>query len=145
MPRRRRVLIAAGLAGLAALLVWWLLRPPDALALDAKGVSRVEVEFEPWGEDMARQPGGATGDREAIAALVQVVRSGRETTDHKCGSRGTITFQRPKGRPVELRFLPGHHAEWYEFRSGGKVYRVPRAEFVAAMRRVGVDVPLRCQ
>jgi hypothetical protein len=44
-----------------------------------------------------------------------------------------------------LRYLPGHHPEWYEFRYGGKLYRVPQAEFVAAMRRLGVEVPLKCQ
>jgi len=143
--RRRRLLLAAGSVAIVVALGWWFLRPPDPLAVDADRVRRVEVRFEPWGEDMVRSPGAASEDREAIAALVAVVRSGRETTDHKCGSRGAVSFQRSAGLPAELRFLPGHHAEWYEFRAGGKVYRVPRAGFVAAMRRVGVEVPLECQ
>jgi predicted RNA-binding Zn ribbon-like protein len=138
------VLFAAIIA-LAAILAWFFLRPPNPLTMEANQVRRVEVQFEPWGEDMARLPGAASEDREAIAALVAVVRSGQETPDHKCGSRGAVVFQRSVGLPAVLRFLPGHHAEWYEFRAGGKVYRVPRAEFVAAMHQVGVEVPLECR
>lgn len=137
--------MAGGVVAVAAGVAGWFIAPPDPLAVSADQVRRVEVQFEPWGEDMVRAPGASSEDREAIAAVVAAVRSGQETTDHKCGSRGSVRFRRSVGLPAELRFLPGHHPEWYEFRAGGKVYRVPRAGFVAAMRRVGVEVPLECQ
>lgn len=142
---KRKLLLIAGSVVIAIALGRWFLRPPDPLAMDADNVRRVEVRFEPWGEDVTRLPGVASEDRDAIAELVAVVRSGEETRDHKCSSRGTVTFQRSTGLPAELRFLPGHHPEWYEFRAAGKVYRVDRVEFVAAMRRVGVEVPSKCQ
>jgi hypothetical protein len=75
--------------------------------------------------------------------VVTVLQSGAETRDHKCGSRGVITLRRSFGLPAELRFLPGHDPDWYEFRYARRVYRVPRADFVTAMRRVGVEVPLK--
>jgi hypothetical protein len=140
----RRIAVAALALGLLVVAGWVYLRQPAVDGLDSSGVRAVEVRFEPWGEDMAVSPGSSTADPEAVAALVAVLRSGAETRDHKCPSRGVITLRKSLGQPLELRFLPGHHADWYEFRYAGKVYRVPRAEFVAAMRRVGVEVPLEC-
>ncbi len=142
MGRRRRLAGAAVVLGLLTAAGWAYLRQPSVNALDARAV---EVRFERWGEGEAVPPGSDTADPEAVAALVAVLRSGAESQDHKCGSRGVITLRRSAGRPVQLWFLPGHHAEWYEFRYAGRAYRVPRAEFVAAMRRVGVEVPLQCQ
>lgn len=144
MMRRMSRIILVG-AFVAAAGGWWFLRPPNPLKMDAGQVLRVEVVLEPWDENSVRAPVVASEGREAIAALVSVVRSGEETRDHKCGSRGIVTFRRSVGVPAELRFLPGHDDGWYEFRAGGKVYRVPRGEFVAAMRRVGVEIPLKCQ
>lgn len=86
-----------------------------------------------------------SSDPDAVASLLGVLRSGVVGQDHKRASRGAITLRRSTGVPVEVEFLPGHHVEWYEFRYAGQLYRVPRAEFVAAMRRVGVEVPLECQ
>jgi hypothetical protein len=137
----RRLGVAAVALGLFAVAAWGILRQPSIAALHAH---TVEARFEPWGEDGAVRPGAKTADPEAVAALVGVLRSGVTGREHKCGSRGVITLRRAFGGPVELRFLPGHHDEWYEFRYAGQLYRVPRAEFVAAMRRVGVEVPLEC-
>jgi hypothetical protein len=125
-----------------AVTAWWFRTPPEPLAVGADDVSRVVIQLAPWGDDAARAPAVSTEDREAVAALVAVVRSGRETTEHKCGSRGSVRFERSVGSPVEAAFLPGHHPEWYELRTGGNIYRVPRDEFVAAVRRVGVELPL---
>jgi hypothetical protein len=140
--RRRRLAIAAVAFGLLALAGWFYLHQPEVNAFDPGGVHSIQVQFEPWGKDMTVSPGSSTADSDAVAALVTILRSGEETPDHKCSSRGVITLQRSLRRPLELRFLPGHYADWYEFRYADKVYRVPRAEFVAAMRRVGVEVPL---
>lgn len=144
MRRRRWLLVTALALGLVAVAGWGYFHQPAVGALDPGQVRSVDVRFEPWGEGMVVAPGTSSVDPEAIAALLAVLRTGTETQDHKCGSRGVITLRRSLGRSAELRFLPGHYAEWYEFRYAGKVYRVPRAEFVAAMRRVGVEVPQEC-
>jgi hypothetical protein len=145
MSRNRWLALAT--LGLAFLLgaAWVFFHQPTVTTLDAGDVRSVEVRFEPWGEEASRQAGASSADPEAIAALVAVLRSAAETPDHKCGSRGAIILRRSFGRSVELWFLPGHHTEWYEFPYAHKAYRVPRAEFVVAMQRVGVDVPLVCQ
>lgn len=145
MRRRRRLLVAILAVGLLVGGWWAFSRPSPVGALDAREIHAVEVRFEPWGEERAVAPGVSSADPEAVAALVAVLRTGTEGQDHKCGSRGIITLRQSLGRSVMLRYLPGHHAEWYEFRYGGKLYRVLRAEFVAAMRRLGVEVPLKCQ
>jgi hypothetical protein len=141
------MLFAAMACLLAAILSvgWWFLVPPDLRSLNAADVQRVEIWFEPWGEDISLRLVAQSSDPEAIAALLQAVQSSEETGDHKCGSRGIIHLQTSRARPVRLRFLPGHHAANYEYRWGGKVYRVPRAGFVEAMRQLGVEVPLECQ
>jgi hypothetical protein len=121
---------------------WVYLRPNALQSLDARRIHSVEVRFEPWGEDAVAAPGAESRDPQAIAALVAVLRSAEETTDHKCGSRGVITLHSP--RQERLEFLPGHHEPWYEVRYAGRAYRMPRAEFIAAMKRIGVDVPREC-
>jgi hypothetical protein len=60
-------------------------------------------------------------------------------------ANNSAALQRSSGQSVPLRFLPGHHPEWDEFRYAGQVYRVPRAGFVVAMQRLGVEVPLECR
>lgn len=132
--------VGGGLLAAAALAY---LHPPAVRALDASKVRAVEVRFDRRGEQPT-PPGASTADPEAIAAVVAVLRSGERTGDHKCGSRGAITLRRANGTTAVLEFLPGHHDEWYELRYAAGIYRVPRAEFVAAMRRVGVEVPLEC-
>lgn len=142
--RRKRWLVVVPVLGLLVVGAWWVFfRGPGVAALGAGEIHTVEVRFEPRGEGRAAAPVHSS-DPEAIAALVAVLRSGEATEDHKCGSCGAITLRGPVGRSEELWFLPGHHAEWYEFRYAGRVYRSPRAEFVAAMRRIGVEVPLEC-
>src|SRR5579883_1015102 len=139
VKRRRWRVIATFSLGSAAVAGWSYFHQPAVSTLAPDEVLAVDVRFEPWGEDMAVSPGSRSADRGAVAALLAVLQSGTEGQDHKCASRGVITLRRSLGRSVELRFLPGHHAEWYEFRYAGTLYRVPRAEFTAAMRRVGID------
>lgn len=143
MRRKRRAVVAVVAVGLLAAVAWALFRPPAVRAFDAAEVQAVEVRSDPRGEQPT-PPGASTADPEVIAAVVAVLRSGERTSDHKCGSRGTITLHRANGAPAVLEFLPGHHDEWYEFRYERGIYRVPRAEFVAAMRLLGVEVPLKC-
>jgi hypothetical protein len=145
MKRKRRLLVVALAVALLVCGWWAFVRQSPVGAFDVREIHAVEVRFEPWGEERAVAPGASSADPVVVAALVAVLRTGTEAEDHKCGSRGIITLQRSPGRSAELRFLAGHHPKWYEFRYAGKLYRVPRAEFVAAMRRLGVEVPLKCE
>lgn len=148
MTRRARLL--AGIALCAAVgtafgaLRWWVVQwlPPLA-GIEPDSVRAVEVEFGPWGEEPA-PAGGASNDRDVVAAVLAVLRTGTEHKNHKYGDRGALLLQRTSGATVRLGILPGHSADWYELRCLGKLYRVPRAAFVEAMRRVGVAVPLKC-
>ncbi len=142
--RRKSALVAILALGLLAYGTWAYFRSPALQSLNASNIRSVDVRFMPWGEDAVAAPGAESRDPEIIAALVAVLQSAEETQDHKCGSRGVLTLQSSSRRSAQLQFLPGHHEQWYEFRYAGKVYRVPRAEFVAAMKRLGVDVPLEC-
>ena len=81
-------------------------------------------------------------EKEAIAALMQVVQSARETSDHKCGSRGTITLKSGTGASTKLQYLAGHDDQFYEFRYNQKIYKVSREKFVEVMQKLGVKVPL---
>jgi hypothetical protein len=119
-----------------------LLRGPfDPGQLDVATIREVQVGLEGVGT-VARLPVDWAEKREAIAALVGVLRSGLVTTDHGTSAQGTIWFQRWGEEVDELCFFPGHDPEWYEFRAGGRAYRVPRAGFMAALRQAGVALPL---
>ena len=129
----------------AILAAWWFFIPPNPLSVSADRVRAVQVQFDPRNKDVTQPVSAASEDPAAIAALVAVVRSGRGTGDHKCGSSGTIRFSLSNGATGALEFLPGHDSEWYELRANGWAYRVPRAEFASAMRAVGVEVPMHCR
>lgn len=143
--KRARIIVALGLVAVALALGWRLLTPPEAQSLNAADVRSVEVWFEPWGEDESRRLAVQSSDPEAIAGLLRAVQSGERTRDHKCGSRGIVYLKTSMRPPLTLRFLPGHDATYYEYRRGDRAYRVPRSEFVTAMRNLGVEVPLECQ
>lgn len=141
-PRSKFVAILA--VALLACGAWAYWRPrPDGLP-EVVGAQSVEVKFHhPWGDESPR-PGAKSNDQTVISELATVLKKSERTREHKCGSRGAITLHRALGRTTELGFLAGHHPEWYEIEYERKLYRVPRAEFVAAMKRIGVDVPLTC-
>jgi hypothetical protein len=144
MTRRARFRAALALCGAVGAVWWWVAqRNPVLAGIEADSVRSVEVRFAPWGEEPPRA-GGESNDPAAVAALVAVLRDCTSGTDHKCGSRGTLVLKRASGALVNVDFLPGHSAEWYELRYGGKLYRVPRAAFVEAVRRIGVVLPLEC-
>lgn len=144
MTRRTRLRTAIALCAAVGAVWWWVAQRNPALAgIEADSVRSVEVRFALWGEEPP-PAGGESNDPAAIAALVAVLRNGTEGTDHKCGSRGTLVLKRASGARVKVDFLPGHKPEWYELRYGGKLYRVPRAAFVEAVRRIGVALPLEC-
>lgn len=144
MTRRARFRTALALCAAVGAVWWWVAQRNPALAgIEADSVRAVEVQFAPWGEEAPR-PGGESNDPDAVAALVAVLRTGTEGRDHKCGDRGTLTLKRASGATVRLTFLPGHSPEWYELRYSTKLYRVPRAAFVEAVRRIGVVLPLEC-
>jgi hypothetical protein len=145
VSRRRLLRITALILASLGVVGWAYFRQPPVSALCADDIRSAEVIFAPGVEDNVVLPGASTNDPKVIAALLAVLQSRTETQDHKCASRGSIILRRSLGKEVELRFLPGHHAEWYEFRYAQRIYRVPRGEFVAAMREVGVTVPLECR
>ncbi|MFO0965431.1 MAG: hypothetical protein U0793_07575 [Gemmataceae bacterium] len=104
----------------------------------AHDVQAVELRF------LDGDKGGVTKDPVAIAKIVEVLKWARETASHKCMWHGKIFVRCRDGREVELRFLPGHEPDWYEFRFEGKTYRVDRASFLEAMGAMGVEMPLSC-
>jgi hypothetical protein len=121
-----------------------LLRVPfDPRTLDAGKVRQVEVVFLPLDGGADRRPGARSEDPDDIAAVVAAVCSAQEKEDELRATEGAIWFTRRGEEPAELWFRPGDDPEWYEFRAGGRMYRVRRAEFVAALRRVGVELPLQ--
>jgi hypothetical protein len=125
--------------------VWAYSRSRPDHPPNVSGTRSVEVSFYfPWGEERAPRSGARSDYPEVVAELVAVLQKAERAGNHKCGSRGFIVLGRSLGRTTKLGFLAGHDPEWYEVEYEGRFYRVPRAEFIAAMRRVGVDVPLTC-
>lgn len=138
---RRAAVGAAVVIGAGA---WWAVwRAPALASIEADSVRAVEVRIEPWG-DAPPPPAVGSDDPDAVAALVALVRTATAGTDHKCGDRGALVLKRASGPPVRLSFLPGHDPAWYELRYERRLYRVPRAAFVDAVRRIGVALPLDC-
>lgn len=144
MRRLGALALVAAISGLVVLGRWASAPLPAVGEFDPSSFRAVEVSYHPWGEDGAAAPGASTADPAAVAELVAVLRAGVPTPQHKCGPRGEIRLRRQLARPVVLEFLPGHHPDWYEFVYDREAYKVPRPGFVAAMRRVGTEVPLEC-
>lgn len=143
MNRNRFLAVIALAVGLIAAAGVYI-RRPALLDIEAGTIRAVDVEVSSLTPEGGGSPQGGTTDPEAIAALVAVLRGGEERQDHKCGASWAITLKRSFGTPVKVEFLPGHDEAWYEFRYERKAYRVPRAAFIAATQRTGVQVPLKC-
>ena len=146
MTLRKGILIfgfalVSGFALVAAIQPSSITPTRDLLAVEADQVRSVDVRIEPGEQDVIQLIEQHTENRDAIVDLIDIIRSAQLTTEHKCASRGVITLQQTALPSTELNFLPGHNMEWYEFRYGKKIYRVPRREFLAVMRQIGVDLP----
>jgi hypothetical protein len=115
----------------------------DPRTLDAADVSRVDVEFWPEEEGANPTPVAHSTSTEDIAAVLATVRLARELEDAWEWARGVIRFARRGAESIELLFFPGRDPERYEFRTAGRVYGVGRAAFVDALRRFGVELPLK--
>ena len=96
------------------------------------------------GARSAQIAGVTTTDRDTLDSLAVVLAKSQPTQFHKCGACGELVVRRSFGRTVHLDYLPGHDVRWYEVIYRGNCYRVPRAEFLAVMRRMGAEVPLNC-
>jgi hypothetical protein len=116
----------------------------DRRVFDAADVTRVDVEFWPPDSDpeAAPPPGAGSASPEHIVAVLAAIRSARELEDAREWARGVIRFARRGEEPTELLFFPGRDPNRYELRAAGRVYGVGRAAFVAALRQIGVELPL---
>jgi hypothetical protein len=143
--KRAAIVLGILFAAYAILMIVKFATRPTLESLDVGDVKTIKVEFEPWGDEVIPAP-IESSDTEAIAELVKIVKSGQETSDHKCSSRGSIRINSDRGQFLDFWFLPGHNDDYYEFRHNQKIYRVPRTSFVDAMKRLGVrDLPLQCK
>ena len=75
----------------------------------------------------------------ACASLLDLLRSARIHMEHKCADIGVFTIRYTNGKTDTLNFLPGHDPTRYEFRFGGRLYRLPREHFYQVLREAGVD------
>jgi ferredoxin len=75
----------------------------------------------------------------ACAPMLALLRSARDHADHKCADIGSFHIHYTNGRTDTLAMLPGHDPTGYEFRFGGRAYRVPRDQLYQALREAGVD------
>jgi hypothetical protein len=118
----------------------WYLR--DRPVRDAAEVESVEIKLYPiemHGPDTAQQNAEIVSvDLGKIQALLDIFETAQVASEHKCGESGSIIIHTKAGRDQTIGILPGHHAPFYEYRTGGKIYRVDREPFMAAMKALGV-------
>ncbi len=120
----------------------------DPRVLDVAEVSQVDLEFWPvvtrgtveWPPPL---PGASSTSSEDIEALLSTIRSARELEAKEEWALGTIRFTRRRGEPLELLFYPGRDTKHYELRAARREYAVPRRPFVAAVRKLGIKLPLK--
>jgi len=107
--------------------------------IDPGEVESVEVSILPWDSPNEKIAGPFhSTDPEVIRAVVEAVQAAEETTDHNCADRAVLVIATRAGKNLELRLLPGHTEESYEYRINGKIFRVKRSRFMAAMKQLGV-------
>ena len=143
---KRLGLIVIAILAVIGFAAWFGVFNLGVVPLAANDVKSVEIERIDYDAQSRILPQEIiiSGEKEAIAALMQVVQSARETSDHKCGSRGTITLKTGNGTTTKLHYLAGHDDQFYEFRYNQKIYKVSREKFVEVMQKLGVTVPLKC-
>lgn len=143
---KRLGLIVTAILAAIGFAAWFGLFNLGVVPLAANDVKSVEIDridYDPQSRILPQEV-VISEEKEAIAALMQVVQSARETSDHKCGSRGTITLKTATGASTKLQYLAGHDEQFYEFRYNQKIYKVSRDKFVEVMQKLGVKVPLKC-
>lgn len=145
--RRVRLWLIALVVLIAAGVVLYVLRGPWTPTLaDADRVAAVEVWLAPWGEE--RTPPvllARAEDPAAIRRLLASMEPGEPAPPHKCGDRGWFVFVRRDGNRARVPWLPGHNPDFYEVRPPGAWNRVPRSEFLAAVKEIGVkEFPVDC-
>ncbi len=143
---KRLGLIVTAILAAIGFAAWFGLFNLGVVPLAANDVKSVEIDridYDPQSRILPQEV-VISEEKEAIAALMQVVQSARETSDHKCGSRGTITLKTATGASTKLQYLAGHDEQFYEFRYNQKIYIVSRDKFVEVMQKLGVKVPLKC-
>jgi hypothetical protein len=144
--KRKRVAII--LAMFSAIVLGFYLYQFQLPSIDSGGYEKITIVLDAdRGVDQPVRPlpiTVETVDAEAIAELLGVLKSRSTTSEHKCGDLGKIQLHRKFGSSLILRYLPGHDENWYEFRIDGQgIFKVKRPEFVNAMKRIGIDVPLK--
>jgi len=83
-------------------------------------------------------------DRAVIDQLVATLSLARSAEEHKCPSLGTIFFVTETAN-MTIGILPGHDADFYEFREGGTLFRLSRDAFINSLVAAGInraDIPL---
>jgi hypothetical protein len=119
--------------------------------VDADRIAAVEV----WLHYEVDKSGEASGPARmlarcdnpaAIRELLVAMARPEAAPQHKCGFPGRFVFVRKDGERATVEFVPGHDPRFYEFGHRDELARVPRAEFLAAVKDLGVaDFPLECQ
>jgi len=77
-------------------------------------------------------------DKTAIGNLAALFSRGQTYRDHKCASIGEISFIGKTGSKM-LEVLPGHDSGKFEFRFEGRMFTLPRDEYIAGLVASGID------
>lgn len=132
-------LTAWGLVVLLAGVTYLLIRSPhfhDSAVVSIELVMR-SPDSPPGAPVVAVQ--ATVTDERGCRSLFEFLRSARVGLDHKCEALGVLTMQYADGRSDTLDVLPGHDLAKYEFRFGGRMYRMPREPFFEVLRSAGID------
>lgn len=78
---------------------------------------------------------------EARAKLMKLLRSARRHPDHKCAETGRIVIRYVDGDSDEIEVLAGHEPDDFEFRRGGRLFRLSRGAVLQVLESSGVKVP----
>lgn len=117
-------------------------KPPGFAVMDA---ADLEVELHNGYNEKSPVAKKNTGDPAKMEAVFAVLRTGRPTSDHKCGSSGQIKIKRKSGSVLNIGILPGHNPDYYEYRvhrdgdSAYGMFKVAREPFVEAMKGLGIE------
>jgi len=137
----RKVTVVLLIIAVLVLVLWWVRTSDRGVAHVTPGeVLRIEAVLHAMGpEDDAERPTFTTEKESTIAALLASFQTSRRTMDHRCLSVATLRIVHRTGPVDELEILPGHDSQYYEYRYNGKLYRVPRQEFVRACELIGIE------